>query len=338
MTFVVVGEGEPAHAVLRMLCESTAASVVALFTRDPLASRLVNFALSQDIPVRPSDSLSGANSTALGIGDGIDWLLSVNNTSILPLWLLKACRRGALNLHPGLLPEYAGLHTHQWAIRNCEKQFGSTIHFMEAKVDTGPIVRQRRFPLRSSDTGITVFKRCQKIGVELLRDVIGDLLSGRPLVSVPQDLSKRVVYRHRDNLDGRIDWNWTSIVIDAFVRAANYEPFTSPSYVPCLDRSGDLQIEVLQAQIKGAVDKVAGSILGVTSEGLCVASGAGSSVCITRARSNTRSVDSAMWYRYADQLPDGRLRGRLAGTDWTEPVRNDSQKPRSSLPARFLRP
>jgi len=270
----------------------------------------VNFSTSRRIPVRPLTVLSDPGTALSGINANFDWLLSVNNMTIVPGWLLTKCQCGALNLHPGLLPEYAGLHTHQWAIRNGEKEFGSTIHFMEEKVDAGAIVRQKRFPLLSSDTGIRVFKRCLKTGVELFIEVIADILNNRPLVSIPQDLTRRVLFRHRDILDGRMDWNWTPSAIDAFVRAGNYEPFRSPSYVATLDRTIDFAIEVLQVELGGPTEKPHGSVLEINDGGLLVAAGGGGSVVITRARSKQGIVDTQMWSNYVGQLCNNMLRGR----------------------------
>jgi methionyl-tRNA formyltransferase len=315
-SFMVVGEGQPALAVLRALSCQPAAKVVALFTASVISSRLVNFAESQSIPVRPLDVLADPAAAFLGISVNIDWLLSANNTTVLPAWLLAKCRCGALNLHPGLLPEYAGLHTHQWAIRNGEMEFGSTIHFMEAKVDTGAIVRQRRFPLLSSDTGITVFKRCLKTGVKLFEEVISDILNQRPLVCIPQDLTRRVLYRHRDILDSRIDWNWTPSAIDAFVRAGNYEPFRSPTYVPSLDPTMGIAIQVLQVEIGGPTEKIPGSVLEINDKGLLVASGGGGSIRITLARNNTVVLDAKMWSRYVAQLSNNTLCGRPEPGGW----------------------
>jgi methionyl-tRNA formyltransferase len=310
LSFVVVGEGEPAQAILEALSGKARARVVGLFTSSPAHSRVVKFAQRQDIPVRPLSVLADPDAAASAVGGSINWLLSVNNTAILPGRVLAMCRHGALNLHPGLLPEYAGLHTHQWAIRHGEKEFGSTIHFMEARVDAGAIVRQRRFALLSSDTGIAVFKRCLKTGVQLFVEVISEILSGQPLVSVPQDLTKRVVYRHRDNLDGRIDWNWTAPAIDAFIRAGNYEPFRSPSYVACLDITADFTIALLQVELAGQSDSTPGSILEITEKGLLVASGGGTAVRVTRARCKAGVLNADLWRRYVAQIPDGLLRGR----------------------------
>ncbi|MGH3921699.1 MAG: formyltransferase family protein, partial [Pseudonocardiaceae bacterium] len=50
---------------------------------------------------------------------------------------------GALNVHDALLPRYAGFGAVNWAIRNGETETGLTVHFMDAELDTGPVVTQQ---------------------------------------------------------------------------------------------------------------------------------------------------------------------------------------------------
>jgi phosphoribosylglycinamide formyltransferase-1 len=57
-----------------------------------------------------------------------------------------------MNIHPSLLPEYPGLHTHERALRAGARQHGCTVHFVTAELDHGPIVIQAAVPVRSGDT------------------------------------------------------------------------------------------------------------------------------------------------------------------------------------------
>ncbi|WP_371193012.1 phosphoribosylglycinamide formyltransferase [Glaciecola sp. SC05] len=45
-----------------------------------------------------------------------------------------------LNIHPSILPKYPGLHTHQRALDNGDKVHGSSVHFVTAELDGGPVV------------------------------------------------------------------------------------------------------------------------------------------------------------------------------------------------------
>jgi phosphoribosylglycinamide formyltransferase-1 len=56
-----------------------------------------------------------------------------------------------LNIHPSLLPAFAGLDTHARALAAGVKVHGCTVHFVTAEVDGGPIVIQAALPVRSQE-------------------------------------------------------------------------------------------------------------------------------------------------------------------------------------------
>jgi phosphoribosylglycinamide formyltransferase-1 len=57
-----------------------------------------------------------------------------------------------LNIHPGLLPEFPGLHVQRRALEAGETEAGCTVHFVDEGTDTGPIVLQRRVRILPGDT------------------------------------------------------------------------------------------------------------------------------------------------------------------------------------------
>ena len=57
-----------------------------------------------------------------------------------------------LNIHPSLLPAFAGLHTHRRAIEAGCKLAGASVHFVTATLDHGPIVAQAAVPVLPDDT------------------------------------------------------------------------------------------------------------------------------------------------------------------------------------------
>src|SRR5262245_23654959 len=61
---------------------------------------------------------------------------------ILPKALLDIPRRGAVNLHPSLLPQYRGPCPWKWTIVNGETITGATVHVVSEKVDAGDILAQ----------------------------------------------------------------------------------------------------------------------------------------------------------------------------------------------------
>lgn len=56
-----------------------------------------------------------------------------------------------LNVHPSLLPAFAGLHTHRRAIEAGVRVHGATVHFVTPELDAGPIVIQAAVPVLEDD-------------------------------------------------------------------------------------------------------------------------------------------------------------------------------------------
>lgn len=57
-----------------------------------------------------------------------------------------------LNIHPSLLPKYAGLNTYQRAIEAGDNEHGTTVHFVNEEVDGGAIVLQAKVPIFPEDS------------------------------------------------------------------------------------------------------------------------------------------------------------------------------------------
>lgn len=282
-SFIIVGNGFPGRQLAQLVAGTPGARVLALVSSPAQGGAL---------DPRLVTSVAGAEQLrALKA----DWLLNVNSTVIFPPGVLELFAGRALNAHPGLLPEYAGLHVHQWAIRNGETEFGATVHLMVADVDAGPVVAQQRFAVSPDDTGLSLFLRCTAASVELLAQFAARIARGETLAAQPQDLSRRHVYRHRDALDGAIDWGMSARAVVDFIRAGNYEPLTSPTYVARLSSASGTVAEVLRARIEVCSALRTGTLEGLSDEGPLIACGDGRAVRLTRARSNGRVLGPAEW-------------------------------------------
>lgn len=64
-----------------------------------------------------------------------------------------------INIHPSLLPAFAGLHTHQRAIDAGCKFAGATVHQVTAELDVGPILAQAVVPILRDDTEASLAAR-----------------------------------------------------------------------------------------------------------------------------------------------------------------------------------
>lgn len=64
-----------------------------------------------------------------------------------------------INLHPSLLPLYPGLNTYERALENADQEHGSSIHFVTAELDGGPVISQVRIPVLPDDTPAELARR-----------------------------------------------------------------------------------------------------------------------------------------------------------------------------------
>ncbi len=64
-----------------------------------------------------------------------------------------------LNIHPSLLPDYKGLHTHARALADGRTEAGCTVHLVTAELDGGPIIAQARVPILPGDTEEALARR-----------------------------------------------------------------------------------------------------------------------------------------------------------------------------------
>ena len=78
---------------------------------------------------------------------------------ILSKTFIKNFKGKILNIHPSLLPKYKGLNTHERAIRNKDKYSGCTVHFVNARLDSGEIINQKKVRIKKLDTPKTLGKR-----------------------------------------------------------------------------------------------------------------------------------------------------------------------------------
>ena len=80
---------------------------------------------------------------------------------ILSAQFVGEFRGSILNIHPSLLPKYAGLHTHRRVLQAHEAQHGATVHFVTEELDGGPPVIQARVEVAANDDEASLAARVQ---------------------------------------------------------------------------------------------------------------------------------------------------------------------------------
>lgn len=78
---------------------------------------------------------------------------------LLSAWFVQQYPHQILNIHPSLLPSFPGLHGPRDALKWGAKVSGCTVHFVDEKLDHGPIVAQHSVPILDCDTEETLAAR-----------------------------------------------------------------------------------------------------------------------------------------------------------------------------------
>ncbi|AOX16416.1 phosphoribosylglycinamide formyltransferase [Kozakia baliensis] len=96
---------------------------------------------------------------------------------VLTPFLVKAWQGRMLNIHPSLLPKFAGLHTHERAIEAGETEHGCTVHLVTDGVDEGPILAQAAVPVLAGDTPEALAARVLEQEHRLYPQALADFLA-----------------------------------------------------------------------------------------------------------------------------------------------------------------
>ncbi len=83
-----------------------------------------------------------------------------------------------INTHPALLPSFPGTHGVRDALAHGVRVTGCTCHYVDAGVDTGPIIDQRAVRVEDGDTEESLHERIKVVEREMLVEVVGRLARG----------------------------------------------------------------------------------------------------------------------------------------------------------------
>ena len=236
---------------------------------------------------------------------GVDLLLNVHSLFVLDSDVVRAPRIGSFNLHPGPLPEYAGLNAPSWAIYHGEAMHAVTVHWMEARIDTGPVAYRASVAVEAADTGLSLTAKCVRHGVPLLLDLVAD--AARNPTAIPahqQDLRRRRYFGREVPNEGRLVWDESAEQIVRFVRAADYGPFDSPWGIP-RTRLGDGPVGITKASLTGeAAAEPPGTVGGPLERGGVMVAATDEWIAVHRMWRDGRSVTPSEVCSPGDRLDD----------------------------------
>ncbi|MEO8019470.1 MAG: methionyl-tRNA formyltransferase [Pseudomonadota bacterium] len=198
-----------------------------------------------------------------------DILVVVAYGLILPPAVLALPRLGCLNIHGSLLPRWRGAAPIQRALLAGDAETGVTIMQLDAGLDTGPMLLERRRPIGAHDTAGDLHDALAELGAAALLEAIDGLAAGT-LKSRAQP-AEGVCYAAKiEKSEAPLDWAASAIQLDRQVRAFNPWPVAETSF------AGET-LRVLRARVaaQASADAAPGTLLGIADDGLHVACGEG---------------------------------------------------------------
>ncbi len=110
---------------------------------------------------------------------GVEFICLAGYMRVLTPWLVEQWRGRMINIHPALLPEFKGLHTHERAIEAAVKEHGATVHWVTPGVDEGEIIAQARIPVLADDTADSLAARVLREEHQLYPAALRQVLKNR---------------------------------------------------------------------------------------------------------------------------------------------------------------
>ncbi|HEY3279483.1 MAG TPA: formyltransferase family protein [Gemmatimonadales bacterium] len=231
LNILLVAEEAAGVQTLRFLCGSPHRVVAVLTGRgDGSAATAVGTAAARaGCAVWPASLVRDAAFAETVRRHDVDLLLNVHSLFVVHQAVVAAPRIGSFNVHPGLLPGYAGLNAPSWAIYHGERAHGVTVHWMDKGIDTGRIAYQAGLEIAEGDTGYTLSAKCTRAALPLLQQLVAAAAQDPAAIPrAPQPDGPRRYFGREVPENGRIDWSAPARRVVDFVRAADYSPFESP--------------------------------------------------------------------------------------------------------------
>lgn len=223
-----------------------------------------------------------------------DLVVVVAFGQILPPSLLAIPKIYAINLHPSLLPRYRGPAPIPWAIIKGERETGLTVQNIEAGVDEGKIILQKKVVIKLSDTAKDLEKRLAVMGAALLEEAVRRIKEG--CVSFLEQDEKKVSYAPKITRDQtEIDWERPCMDIHNLVRGLNPYP---GAFTLAMVRAKMLKVKIwrtdlLNGNFREAGDVCPGTIVKIEKEkGFWVRGGDGNLLIKEVQLPNRNSISS----------------------------------------------
>ncbi len=215
---------------------------------------------------------------------------------ILPQAVLDIPARGCLNIHASLLPRWRGAAPIQRAIEAGDSETGICIMQMEAGLDTGPVLLEKRLPILETDTGASLHDKLAELGAAAIVEALARLDELKPVAQPRQG----VTYANKlSKEEARLDWSLPAATLARRIRAFN----PVPGAWTLLDGEA---LKIWQAEAAPGKGR-SGEVLQAADGELIVACGEGALRLVELQKAGARRMDAAAFLAGTRIAPGTRL-------------------------------
>lgn len=308
----IVFAGTPEFSVPCLeACRASGAQVVAVYTqpdrpagrgRKLTPSPVKEAALAAGIAVEQPRSFKTVATRKQLAAYQPDLMVVVAYGLILSPKVLTIPRLGCWNVHASLLPRWRGAAPIQRAILAGDAETGVDLMQMEAGLDTGPVLLERRTPINRNDTGVCLHDRLSLLGADVLMEAISRIRAGETLHARPQS-EEGVLYAHKlQKAEARLDFTRPALALEHQVRAFDPWPVAE----------GEIAGENLRIWAARAVEQnhknaaAPGSVIAVHRDGIDIACGEGALRISALQRAGGKRITAADYLNARPELRGAR--------------------------------
>ena len=106
-------------------------------------------------------------------------VISANNSVIIPREICESNMVEIINFHYSFLPDYKGVNIPSWVIYNSEEFTGVTWHYVNAELDAGEIICQKKIMLDETSTAFQIVQKGMELGRHCFKEMLPQFLNER---------------------------------------------------------------------------------------------------------------------------------------------------------------
>ncbi|MGD1914906.1 MAG: methionyl-tRNA formyltransferase [Phycisphaerales bacterium] len=124
------------------------------------------------VPVQVAGDVNAESFRSMLRDEGVEFIVSISGTQLYRKALRQQTEYGIVNCHGALLPKYRGLMPSFWTLANGEKEGGVSVHYVDAKLDNGPIIVQKKYTIHAHDTLEDIMARGKDLAAEAILESV----------------------------------------------------------------------------------------------------------------------------------------------------------------------